>query len=328
MVKPTAFRRAVGHVQAEFAMSERGACRAMGFGRSSHRYHPRRVDPKELLERLRELAARRPRFGYRRLHELLRREGVMVNHKRIERLYRAEGLAVRRKRRRRVAAFPRQPLPAPSRINERWSMDFVRDALVDGRPFRSLNIVDDLSRECPAIEVDTSLPGKRVVKVLDRVVSDRGKPDAIVMDNGPEFTGKELDAWAYRNGIKLYFIRPGKPVENAFIESFNGKFRDECLNENWFTDLRDAREKIERWRIDYNNHRPHSSLGNRTPAEYVALVNQGAWKGGSTASPAPRSFNLAHPMRSFQPVDPAGAVENANSAPPTGSTGSTTGLLL
>jgi putative transposase len=167
----------------------------------------------------------------------------MVNHKRIERLYRAEGLAVRRKRRRRVAAFPRQPLPAPSRINERWSMDFVRDALVNGRPFRSLNIVDDLSRECPAIEVDTSLPGKRVVKVLNRVVSERGKPDAIVMDNGPEFTGKELDAWAYQMGIKLYFIRPGKPVENAFIESFNGKFRDECLNENWFTDMRDARRR-------------------------------------------------------------------------------------
>jgi len=328
MVKSTAFRRAVGHVQAEFAMSERGACRALGFSRSSHRYAARRADPKELLDRLRELAARRPRFGYRRLHVLLRREGMMVNHKRVERLYRAEGLAVRRKKRRRVAAFPRQPLPAPSRINERWSMDFVRDALVNGRPFRTLNIVDDLSRECPAIEVDTSLPGERVVRVLDGVVAERGKPDGIVMDNGPEFVGKALDAWAYRMGIRLHFIRPGKPVENAFIESFNGKFRDECLNENWFTDLRDAREKIERWRIDYNQHRPHSSLGNRSPQEFVATL-----KGGIPGRPDSRSLNLGHPERSFRPMDPAGAVENANSAfstssldgadsaPPTGSTG-------
>jgi putative transposase len=297
MVKPTAFRRAVGHVQAEFEMSERGACHAMGFARSTHRYRARRTDPPQLLNRLRELASRRPRFGYRRLHELLRREGFQVNHKRVERLYRAEGLAVRKKKRRKVAAFPRQPLPQPTRLNERWSMDFVSDALVDGRPFRTLNIVDDLSRECRAIEVDTSLPGIRVVRVLDRLVADHGKPDGIVMDNGPEFAGKALDAWAYRMGVKLHFIRPGKPIENAFIESFNGKFRDECLNENWFVDLLDAKSKIESWRIDYNRHRPHSSLGNRTPEEFALSLASSLNEGGIPTCPSSRSLNLAHSKR-------------------------------
>jgi len=218
------------------------------------------------------LAARRPRFGYRRLTILLRREGWVANHKRVYRVYRQEGLAVRRKRRKKLAAGARVVLPLPVRPNERWSMDFMGDTLASGRTFRTLNIVDDASRECLAIEVDTSLSGCRVTRVLDRIAATRPLPVMIVSDNGPEFTSKVLDAWAYARRVQLHFIRPGKPVENAFVESFNGKFRDECLNENWFLGLADAREKIETWRLDYNQVRPHSSLGDRTPTEYAATV--------------------------------------------------------
>lgn len=268
MVKPTAFRRAVGMLQADFAMSQRHACAALGFARSSCQYRTSRPAPVELLERLRALAARRPRFGYRRLHVLLRREGFLVNHKRVYRLYRAESLAVRRKHRRRITAGLRTVLPPVTRINQRWSMDFVADALATGRRFRTLNIVDDFTRECPAIEVDTSLPGLRVTRLLDRLAATHGMPELIVVDNGPEFAGKALDVWAYRHGVHLHFIRPGKPVENAYIESFNGKFRDECLNENWFVDLEDAKNKIETWRLDYNRVRPHSRLGDLTPEEF------------------------------------------------------------
>jgi putative transposase len=268
MVKPTAYRRAVGILQADFSMSQRRACTALEFARSSCQYRTKRPVPTELLGRLRALAVRRPRFGYRRLHVLLRREGFLVNHKRVYRLYRAESLAVRRKHRRRITAGIRTVLPPASRINQRWSMDFVADALATGRRFRTLNIVDDFTRECPAIEVDTSLPGLRVTRVLDHLAATHGLPELIVVDNGPEFAGKALDVWAYRHGVQLHFIRPGKPVENAYIESFNGKFRDECLNENWFIDLEDAKNKIETWRLDYNRVRPHSSLSDLTPEEF------------------------------------------------------------
>ena len=200
---------------------------------------------------------------------MLRREGWRVNHKRIYRLYRDEGLAVRRKHRKKLAGRGRVISPAPTAANERWSMDFVVDTCSNGRNFRTLNIVDDFTRECLVIEVDTSLGGGRVARVLDRLAETRTLPRSIVIDNGPEFAGKALDAWAYRCGVKLHFIRPGKPVENAFIESFNGKLRDECLNENWFTNLQDAREKIEHWRSDYNEVRPHSSLGNLPPMEFA-----------------------------------------------------------
>jgi putative transposase len=193
----------------------------------------------------------------------------MANHKRIYRLYREEGLTVRRRRRKRVAASARCPLPVPTKVNERWSIDFMADTLADGRSFRTFNVVDDLSRECPAIEVDTSIPGARVVRVLDGIAAERGYPEAIVLDNGPELAGKALDAWAYRHGVQLHFIRPGKPNENAYIEGFNGKFRDECLNEHWFTGLSDARFTIETWRRDYNQVRPHSSLDGRTPEEFA-----------------------------------------------------------
>ena len=193
----------------------------------------------------------------------------MVNHKRTERIYHEEGLALRKKRRRKGAAGARVMMPSPQKPNERWSMDFVSDSIVNGRRFRALAIVDDYSRECPAIEVDTSLGGARVVGVLERLSQTRGLPDVITLDNGPEFAGRHLDEWAFRNGVKLNFIRPGKPIENAFAESFNGRLRDECLNTNWFINLKHAREIIENWRKDYNEVRPHSSLNHRTPMEYA-----------------------------------------------------------
>ena len=276
MVKPAEYRQAVGFLQRAFQFSERRACSVLGHARSSCRYETRRTMVQGLLEQLRQHAAERPRFGYRRLHVLLCRGGWRVNHKRIYRLYRAEGLAVRRKKRKRLAAGVRVVLAAPTRPNERWSMDFVHDTLASGRKFRTLNIVDDLTREALAIEVDTSLGGARVVRVLDRLVALRGAPRLIVCDNGPEFTGRALDAWAYRTGVKIQFIRPGKPVENAYAESFNGKFRDECLNEHWFLDMHDARTKIETWRVDYNEVRPHSSLANATPKEYSSTLGLAA----------------------------------------------------
>ena len=196
----------------------------------------------------------------------------MINHKRTERLYREEGLALRKKRRRKGAAGARVTLPPPQRVNERWSMDFVADSIVNGRRFRALTIVDDYTRECPTIEVDTSLGGRRVINVLDRLADIRGLPATITIDNGPEFAGKALDEWAYRRSVKLNFIRPGKPIDNAYIESFNGRFRDECLNTNWFINLKHAREVIEDWRIDYNEVRPHSSLKGATPKEYAVMT--------------------------------------------------------
>lgn len=249
-------------------LSEREACRYTGFARSSQRYRTRRPPRVELRARLHTLAILRPRWGYRRLHGLLRREGWTINRKTTQRIYREEGLHVRRRKRKRVAV-PRTPLPTPTRANERWSMDFVSDALADGRKFRSLTLVDDCTRECPAIEVDTSLPGERVVRVLDRIAAERGYPTSIVCDNGPEFRGEALDKWAHHHGVHLNFIDPGKPIQNAYIESFNGRFRDECLNENWFVSLADARDTIEAWRVDYETARPHSGLADRTPAEFA-----------------------------------------------------------
>ncbi len=251
-------------------LSERRACQLVGMTRSSYRYAVRRQEPAGLRERLRGLAQERCRFGYRRLTVLLRREGWPVNHKRVYRLYREEGLGVRRRKRKRIGAVRCQPVAIPTRLNERWSMDFISDALSEGRKFRSLNIVDDFNRECLVAEVDTSITGGRVVRVLERLRELRGLPQMLVMDNGPEFAGQALDVWAYEQGVKLHFIEPGKPVQNALIESFNGKMRDECLNEHWFMSLGEARETIEAWRRDYNEVRPHTSLGDRTPQEFTA----------------------------------------------------------
>jgi putative transposase len=259
----------VSYVEVEYEMSERHACRLLGLGRSTHRYRARKGRDAALRMRLKELAARRMRFGYRRLTAMLLREGMPTNHKRVYRLYREEGLAMRTRQRRRIRWSGAVVKPAASQPNQRWSMDFVTDCVSTGKVIRMLTIVDDCTRECPAIEVDTSLGGLRVRRVLDRIARERGLPEAIVLDNGPEFRGRALAAWSQERGVRLEFIQPGKPVQNAYVESFNGRLRDECLNANWFTSLTDARRKVETWRLDYNQQRPHSSLGYLPPAEFA-----------------------------------------------------------
>ena len=233
-------------MKGEYRRSERRACQLAGVGRSSYRYPARRRQDKELRRRLRELAGERRRSGYRRLTVLLRREGWPVNHKRVYRIYGEEGLAVRRRQRKRRKAAARTRLVLPTRSNQVWTMDFTHDELASGRKFRTLNLMDGYTREAPAIEVDTSLPGLRVVRVLEKVARQRGYPEAIQVDHGPEFISRGVDQWAFERGVELPFIEPGKPTQNAQIESFNGKFRDECLNENWFLSLPEARERSKR----------------------------------------------------------------------------------
>jgi putative transposase len=269
VVTPQARHEAVGLIQTDGRLSERRACGLIGVSRAGCRYQRRRPDDAALRAKLKELAKRWSRYGYRRLGVLLRRAGWAVNHKRVYRLYREENLIVRRRACKSRRGAPRAVLPPPGAINEQWSLDFMADSLANGRRLRTLNIIDGCSRECLAIEVDTSLPGQRVVRVLERLAQGRGLPQRLMMDNGPEFVGKALDQWAYANGVALHFITPGRPTENGLIESFNGKFRDECLNQHWFRDLDDARRKIEGWRWDYNHERPHSSLGNMTPVEFA-----------------------------------------------------------
>jgi len=270
MVSPRARREAVAVLMHERGYGVTRACGLIGISRSLFRYQSRRPPSEAVLERLKALAAEKRRYGYRRLHVLLRREGHEINRKRTYRLYRDAGLAVRRRKRKRYALGDRRPLPKPVAPNVSWSMDFVADGLADGRKLRCLNIVDDCTRECLVIEVDTSLTGRRVAEVLDRLADLRGLPESITVDHGPEFEGQVLDAWAYKHGVQLAFIRPGKPVENAYVESFNGRFRDECLNEHWFVTMAQARRVIENWRIEYNEERPHSSLGSLTPARFAA----------------------------------------------------------
>jgi putative transposase len=250
--------------------------------RSSCRYRARPAADEELRERLRELAGERRRFGYRRLRVLLRREGWAVNHKRVYRLYGEEGLAVPPRKRKRLKAAARIPLGMPVEADEVWTMDFTEDALGSGRKFRTLNLMDGYTREALAIEVDTSLPGARVVRVLESLRERGRRPDALQLDNGPEFISRALDQWAFEQGVELHFTDPGKPTQNAYIESFNGKFRDECLNENWFVSFEEAREKIEAWRRDYNQVRPHSALGYQTPEEFAT---QAAARGASPPTP-------------------------------------------
>jgi putative transposase len=260
--------------------------------RATCRYRKRRSEDQPLRVRLRELAEARRRFGYRRLQILLEREGWQVNHKRVYRLYVEEKLSLRRKRGRKRSTV-RQPLPAAVAANQVWSVDFTSDTLSSGRRFRTLNIVDDYTRECLAIEVDTSLGGVRVVRVLEELKHSRGLPRQIRSDNGPEFVSRAVDQWAYEQGLQWHTIQPGRPMENGYVGSFNGRFRDECLNENWFSSLADAREKIAQWKQDYNELRPHSSLQYRTPMEfaqqsasfYVDEVGEGA----SNASPFPHT---------------------------------------
>ena len=241
----------------------------MQLPRSSYYYVAQPDHDEPLRQWLRHRAAQRRRFGYRRLLVLLRREGWGDNHKRVLRIYQEEHLQVSVRKRKRTARW-RGEKPAPAqRANQRWSLDFVSDQLANGRRFRLLTVVDDFTRECLVIEVDTSLSGQRVARVLDQISQGRGLPERVVTDNGPEFTSQALNHWAYERGVTQQFIEPGKPVQNAYVESFNGKVRDECLNEHWFTVLAEARTLIEQWRQDYNEQRPHSSLGNRTPREFA-----------------------------------------------------------
>lgn len=264
---PAVRRTAVRQLRQQYAVSERRAARLVGISRTTMRYQHRRRDDTLIRERLHALAVERPRFGYRRLHILLRREGQRINHKRVYRLYRAAGLAVRRRVRKRVARSRVDRTLVGLAPNASWTLDFTSDALSWGRRIRVLSVLDTCTREALAMEVGTSLPSATVVHVLDRIIDERGQPQAIIMDNGPELTSRRLDQWAYERGICLHFIEPGKPIQNAVIESFNGRFRDECLNQHWFLSLVDARQIIEDWRIDYNEIRPHSSLGYRTPEE-------------------------------------------------------------
>ena len=268
-MRPAQRRAAVADLQERFGFSQRRACRLVGVGRSTVRYRPRRGDDGALRVRLRELAGARPRFGYRRLHALLRREGVMVNHKRVARLYRAEGLAVRGRKRKARSRMRRGRPPAPTRANAQWALDFVEDSLASGRKIRLLSVLDVFTREALALEVDTSLPGRAVVRVLDRLGQERPLPDLVVLDNGPELISRVLAEWAHRHAVTLHFIDPGKPIQNAHCESFHGRLRDECLNEHWFLGLADARQIVEAWRQDYNQTRPHGALGYQTPVEFA-----------------------------------------------------------
>ena len=255
-------------------MSERRACHVIGADRKSVRYRSQRADDAELREKLRELANQRRRFGYRRLHILLRREGVMINRKKTQRLYREEGLAVRRRRSRKRAVGTRAPAPVLALPNQRWSLDFVHDQMASGRRFRVLNVVDDVTRECLAAVPDTSISGGRVVRELTELIAQRGKPGMIVSDNGTELTSNAVLAWCGEIGVEWHYIAPGKPMQNGYVESFNGRMRDELLNETLFLSLAHARVEIAAWVEDYNRERPHSALGYETPAAFAAELDK------------------------------------------------------
>ena len=271
-MKPAARRREAAYLIGRYGVSARRCSRLLGVWRSTLCYQSRRADDSSLRSQLRELAEKLPRYGYWRLYRKLRRQGLVVNHKRIYRLYREEGLMVRKRSRKKLVRV-RVPASTPIRPNVRWSMDFVSDAIAGGRKFRTLNVVDDCTREALAMEVDFSLPAARVVRALDRVAEERGYPSAIVVDNGPEFISEALGLWAEEHEVALTFIQPGKPVQNCYVESFNGRFRDECLNENWFTTLADARDIISAWMRHYNEEREHGSLG-VPPREYAASLER------------------------------------------------------
>jgi len=254
---------------AEQGVSERRACKLLEIDRSSYRYEPRPARDAKMREELIELARQKPRFGYRRLGALLERRGYQLNHKRLYRIYREEHLAVRRLKRKHVVRLV-TPIATLSKANQEWSMDFVADGLATGRAMRIFTLVDSFTRECPALEVDSCLSSRRVTRVLDWVIDQRGAPEQIRCDNGPEFTSRHFLTWCEEHKIRIIHIQPGRPMQNGYVESFNGRFRDECLNANWFQTMNDARQKIESWRHEYNHERPHSSLGYRAPREFVA----------------------------------------------------------
>jgi putative transposase len=272
MVTPAAKREAVAHLTETYEMSERPACQTIQADRKTVRYRSRRPDDAALRARLRDLAAEQRRFGYRRLHVLLRHEGHAVNRKKTQRLYREEGLSVRCRRGRKRATGTRAPILVEARPNARWSIDFVHDQFGSGRRLRILNVIDDVTKECLAAIPDTSISGRRVSRELDAIIARRGKPDLIVSDHGTEFTSNAMLAWTQAAKLAWHFIAPGKPMQNGICEAFNGRMRDELLNETIFYDLDHARSVIARWVASYNQRRPHSALGYLTPAAYAATL--------------------------------------------------------
>jgi len=299
-------KAAVEQVREKYAFSQRRACRVMTMAVSSYRYQSRRSD-EPLRTKLLELAREKPRFGYRRLHVLLRRSGEHVNHKRVHRVYRDAGLMIRRKKRKHCVREGK-PLLARTSANQEWALDFVHDAVECGRTIRVLSVVDVYTRECLALEVDTSFASRRVTRVLDAIIAERGQPQAIRCDNGPELTSRHFLAWCVERQIELVHIQPGKPTQNARVESFNGRLRDECLNVSWFQNLFDAKRKIATWKIEYNEERPHSSLGYLTPKEFAATQVAGFY---SVEREARDSNAVPCPSRSPIPAQPGeGAAES------------------
>jgi putative transposase len=280
MVTPAARREAVRLAGETAGLSERRRCQLVDASRAMVRYRSRRPTDEALREQLVRFAGERRRWGYRRLAVLVKRAGVTVNLKRIYRVYRAAGLAVRRRKKKlRSQARPPQPTCTPACCNHWWSMDFLKDALASGRAFRTWTLEDLFSREALGLVFDFSLPAVRIIRELDRIAQGRGYPTYLRVDNGPEFISKALDAWAYQHQVQLVFIDPGKPIQNAHVESFNGKVRDEFLNEHWFLSIAEAQVLGEAFRIDFNTVRPHSSLKNLTPEEFVTSL------AGSPAAP-------------------------------------------
>jgi putative transposase len=275
VVSPSGRRGVVDWLLKQYPFSERRACELAGQHRSVQRYESVREDDGPLAKRITELAAERPRFGYRRIHALLLREGRSVNHKKVSRIYGDLGLAVRRKKRKRVSQANRKAAPKAEAVNDCWSMDFLSDSLTDGRAIRIFAVIDDHSRLCTCIDADTSMPAGRVIRALASAIEIHGKPRAIRTDNGPEFTSRALDEWLHEQGITHHFIRPGRPVENAFAESFNGRVRDEFLNQHLFHSVRHAKDLALEWGEDYNTIRPHSALRGMSPREYIEAGGHG-----------------------------------------------------
>jgi putative transposase len=291
-------------LQLEYAASERRVCGLLTMAVSSYRYQTIRCDD-ELRARLVELAREKPRFGYRRLQVLLSRTGERVNHKRVHRVYCEAGLMLRRKKRKHCVRVG-QPLVERTAANQEWALDFVHDAVEYGRAIRVLSVVDAYTRECPALEVDTSFASRRVTRVLDGIIVERGVPGAIRVDNGPEFSSRHFLAWCIERGIELIQIQPGKPTQNGRVESFHGRFREECLNVSWFQNLFDAKRKIAEWRREYNQERPHSSLEYLTPNEYAARNAKASY--GKDACQKTASLENAEERVSHFPTAPAATV--------------------
>lgn len=302
MVGPVAKREAVTHLKTVMGLSERRACQIISADRKMIRYRSCRPPEVALRAKLRDLANQRRRFGYRRLFVLLRREGEPSGVNRIYRLYREEGLSVRKRKARRRAVGTRAPILVEAKANARWSLDFVHDQFACGRRFRILNVVDDVTRECLAAIPDTSISGRRVARELTTLIERRGKPDMIVSDNGTELTSNAILAWSKEHKVEWHYIAPGRPMQNGYVESFNGRIRDELLNESLFFGLDHARSAIAEWADDYNNFRPHSSLGYKTPADYAAII-------AATGSNAMQCGSFTFPP--VAPTAPFGVTNNA-----------------